>query len=285
MLELLFSYYLNSQTLDSTLESDFLNTPQKAEFSVSPLPNFQEPKTSPYLSAKSYLAIDTKSNIRLLNHNADQQLPMASLTKLMTALIIIENHSLRDIATVAKEATYTPGAKVWLKANEQLTIRNLLKGLLVKSGNDTAIALAIHHSGSVDTFVKEMNIRAKSLGMKNTQFQNPHGLDADNHYSSANDLLLLTQAFWQHKFLRDTVSQKDTTIYSLTEAPRSYPNTNKLLSESIRGVKTGTTDNAGECLILFAEKDRKEVFTIVLGSQSRFTDSQKFLESLWSALK
>lgn len=282
MLDLLFSIYLTATPVNSATPEFFL--PATEQITLSPLPIINESRIQG-LSAKSYLAIDTENNTKLLEYHADEELPIASLTKLMTALIIIENHSLDEIVTVEKEATQIEGSKMYLKTGEQMTVENMMKGLLVKSGNDAAIALAKFHSGSVEKFVKEMNARAKALRMKHSSFKNPVGIDAVGHYSTALDLLILTQAFWKHSFFHDLVNKKDIQIFSLTEAPRTFPNTNKLLSDEIQGVKTGTTDAAGECLILFVNHNGKKIFTVVLGSESRFTDSKKFVQAIWKQIQ
>lgn len=282
MLDLLLSVYLTAQPIDSVPTESFLREAQHIE--LSSLPSVAN--TAPVqLSATSALAVDVKSNTKLIDYHSNERLPMASLTKIMTALIIAENHKLDEVVTVSKNAVQTEGSRIYLNTGEQMTVENLLKGLLIKSGNDTATALAEFHSGSVKNFVEAMNERAKSLNMKNTHFMNPHGLDEKDHYSSAADLLILTQAFWKNDFLRQVVNTKEASIYSLTEGVRSVQNTNQLLGDEIHGVKTGTTDAAGECLILNIQKDGKEIFTIVLGSKNRYTDSKKFIEDIFANIR
>ncbi|HPO06036.1 MAG TPA: D-alanyl-D-alanine carboxypeptidase, partial [Candidatus Gracilibacteria bacterium] len=132
--------------------------------------------------------------------------------------------------------------------------------------------------------VREMNLRAQTLNLKNTNFKNPEGLDEEDHYSSANDLLVITQALWKYPFFRQTVNTKETIIKSLSGPARPVKNTNKFLSSEVQGIKTGTTDLAGQCLLLYLDKDGHQVFTIVLGSQDRYYDSRRFIEDIWEKI-
>ncbi|MCC7432302.1 D-alanyl-D-alanine carboxypeptidase, partial [Candidatus Peregrinibacteria bacterium] len=145
----------------------------------------------PIIEAKSVLSLDLETGKVLFENGPDQELPMASLTKLMTALVILDNHDLNEIVTIDKRATQVEPAKIYLKAGEQFTIRDLFKGLFIKSANDVALALAYHDSQDLDTFVEKMNKKAQEIGLKNTQFKNPTGLDLEGQYSTANDLAIL----------------------------------------------------------------------------------------------
>ncbi len=280
MLELLFSIYLTNTEIQENSSPEFF-LKQSHTIEVSSIPKVIS-SIDAILSAESYLAVDTESNVKIFGKNSEKQLPIASLTKLMTALIILENHDLDEIVIVPKNALEVEGKKLWLLANERITVENLLKGLLVTSGNDSAIALAQHHSKSVENFLNDMNLRAYELQMKNSYFKNPHGLDMNGHYSSSEDLIILIQSLWKFKNFREIVSMKTAKVYSLSQPTRVIDNTNKLLSNEVKGIKTGTTDAAGQCLALYVEKDGHKIFTVVLGSKKRFDDSSKLLDEIWN---
>jgi D-alanyl-D-alanine carboxypeptidase len=162
-----------------------------------------------------------------------------------------------------------------LVQGEELTVRDLLHGLLLVSGNDAAMALADYVGGSVDDFVADMNDRAASLGMVNTRFANPHGLDADLHYSSAADLLLLTREALNWAEFREIVAKAESTV-----AGHYLVNTNQLLGtyEGSEGVKTGTTDLAGECLVALVSRNGTRLVLVVLGSDDRYSDARALLD-------
>ena len=285
MLELLLSIALTQPLSGSVSTEPFLKQESINELQLKLSPLAKSSDTNIQIPAKSYLAIDVANNNILFEKDSNIELPMASLTKIMTALIILENHKLNEVVQVSKEATQVEGSKIWLLQNERMTVENLLKALLIKSGNDAALALSEYHSGTTELFIQEMNKRAQELGMKHTNFKNPHGLDDDNHYSSAKDILSLTQKALNFPFFQTTVNTKETTIESLSYIPRKIINTNSLLGKNVHGVKTGTTQNAGQCLVLLVTQGKKEILTIVLGSTQRFTDSEKFIQSIWKNVK
>ncbi len=189
----------------------------------------------------------------------------------MTALLVLENADLQ--ATVTVEASDLVGeATMGLAVGDMLTVTDLLWGLLVPSGNDAAMALARTVGGSFDGFVAMMNARARELGMAQTHFANPHGFDADGHVTSANDLLILTRKLWAYPLFRTIVGTSTTTIQG-----RELHNTNEWLTtfDGVVGVKTGTTDEAGECLIAAIERDGRTVFLVLLGSRERYRDAER----------
>ncbi|NLE75389.1 MAG: D-alanyl-D-alanine carboxypeptidase [Chloroflexi bacterium] len=228
----------------------------------------------PEPGAKAALLGDPETGQVLLAKNAHERLPMASTTKVMTALLVLEQAQLSDLVTVSSVAAFTGGQMVGFVPGEQLTVLELLYGLMLHSGNDAASALAEHVGGSAAEFVARMNVRAQELGMVDTHFVNPHGLDADGHYSSAHDLWLLTRAALQIPVFREIVA---TAEYS--GAGRRYANLNELLGAypGADGVKTGTTEWAGECLIASASSQGHQWVTVVLDSPDRYADTRLLL--------
>jgi serine-type D-Ala-D-Ala carboxypeptidase (penicillin-binding protein 5/6) len=240
----------------------------------------------PEIEAKSALVMDVESGAVLFEKNGHEQMPMASLTKVMTALIILESHDLNEIVTVdenyAAMGEDEIGVKIWLKKNEKITVGNLLIALLVRSAGDAALALAKYHSGSVEEFVNDMNEKAQILNLKNTHFTNPIGMDDNEHYSSAFDLALLTKCALRFPAFRNTIKTKEATITSTDgQTEHSFKTTNQLLYSylDIEGVKTGTTDTAGESVINLARSpDGHEIIAIVLNSPDRFQENKSIID-------
>jgi serine-type D-Ala-D-Ala carboxypeptidase (penicillin-binding protein 5/6) len=253
--------------------------------SVSSIPTKIDMASQPVPDAKAALLMDMGTGMVLYQKNAYARLPMASLTKIMTAIIILENHSLDEIVTVKDDFNGTDlGVKMWLRQYEKMTVENLLISLLVPSAGDAAMALAEYHSGSVEKFVKAMNEKAKMLNLRDTHFVNPVGLDDPDHYSSAYDLALLTKFALRNKDFRRIVQIPGATVTSVDgKTSHSFEGTNYLLDSylDIRGVKTGTTDAAGESLINLARNsDGAEVIVVLLNSPDRFQESKRLLD--WS---
>lgn len=224
----------------------------------------------PELSAEAYLLYDLDANQLLVTHNIHAALAPASLTKLMTALLVLEQADPSAEVTI-EGSDLVGGASMGLRAGERLTVEALLWGLLLPSGNDAATALARHVAGSATAFVDLMNQRAQALGLAATHFVNPHGLDATGHTSSAADLLLLTQLLWRYPLFRQIVAVQATEI-----AGHQLRTTNELLASDNRanGVKTGTTDRAGQCLVAGLQQDGRQTFIVVLNSRDRYADTQ-----------
>ncbi len=244
------------------------------------------PEMPRHLSASGMLLVDLQSGQVLLSKQADLKRPMASLTKIMTALLILERHDLHEVASVPKIVADVRGSTIGVKTGESFTIEDLLKALLIPSANDAAYALAIEDAGSVSEFVERMNMRAKSLGLKNTHFSNPAGLDSDSQYSTARDLSRLTIAALKNKDFRRIVRTKSASIATNAGAQFDLRNTNELLQKDDRvfGVKTGTTSGAGECLIVLFEEKKREYLLVLLGSNNRYTDSLSVLKAVRDAL-
>lgn len=228
----------------------------------------------PPLSARAFLLYDLNAGQTLYQELADQALPPASLTKLMTALLVLEANQL-DETVVVQGSDLVGGSTMGLQAGERLTVAELLHGLLIPSGNDAAMALARHLSGSVAAFVTQMNERSEQLGLTQTHFVNPHGLDAPEHLSSARDLLTITRQVLIYPLAQEIVASSEATV-----AGHSLRNTNELLltDPAVDGVKTGTSAAAGQCLIVSMGHEGQRVLIVLLGSQDRYADARALFQ-------
>ncbi len=234
----------------------------------------QASRQLPLLSAPAALLGDSDTNQVLATLDANQPRAMASTTKIMTALLALERANLADQVVVSLTAL-VGGSTMGLSAGEVLSVEDLLWGLLLNSGNDAAVALAEHVAGSEAAFVQLMNQRAAELGMRNTRFANPHGLDAPDHYSSAFDLWLVTQEALKQPLFRAIVATPAAVV-----AGRQLINQNQLLTSypNADGVKTGTTVAAGESLVGSASLDGHRAVAVILGSQDRYSDARALFE-------
>lgn len=236
------------------------------------------------IEAKAALVMDLDTGIILYSKNPESKLAMASLTKIMTAIIILENHDMNEIVVVKDDYNQVSnlGVRVWLQQYEKITVGDLLKATLIPSAGDAVMALAKYHSGSVEAFVDEMNKRAKELNLKNTHFINPIGIDADNHYSDVFDLAILSKYALNFPEFRKIIKLKSATIHAInSNISHELKNTNKLLDTNIdvRGIKTGTTDNAGESLINLAyNKNKDGIIVVLLNSPNRFKEARNLIE-------
>ena len=234
------------------------------------------------ISSPSAVVICENTGRILYDKNANQKRPMASLTKLMTAIIFVENCRMNEIIQIDKNACYIGGSEVGLVPNTQISAKDLLTGMLLPSGNDAATQIAIHIAGSTENFAKMMNIRAKELGLNNTNFVTPHGLDNEDHYSTAYEMALISKYARNYKEIRDIVQTKYATI-TINNNQKQLKNTNALLFDYpyTTGMKTGFTDDAGRCLSASASKDNLNLIAVVLGSESsqiRFSETKQILE-------
>ena len=207
----------------------------------------------------------------------------------MTAIIILENCKLTDIVTVSKKAAGTGGSRLGLKTNDKISINDLMYGLLLVSGNDTAVALAEYAAGSVENFVKMMNQKAKDLNLKDTNFITPHGLDSEEHYTTAFELALITDYALQNNKFAQIVNTKNY-IVNINGTPKALSNTNELLGNlnGVNGVKTGFTNEANRCLVTSVKRDSMNIITVVLGADTkkfRTSDSVKLIEYAYSNFK
>lgn len=203
------------------------------------------------------------------------RLPMASTTKIMTALLVIEDCDLEEVITVPDAAVGTEGSSIYLKRGETISVKDLLYGLMLRSGNDSAVALAIHHSGSTENFAKCMNERAKEIGALSTNFKNPSGLPDPEHYTTAQDLCLIACTAMHNQTFKQIVSTQN-----YTGEYRSYVNKNKMLKmvEGANGVKTGYTLKAGRCLVSSAERQGMDVVSVVLNCPDMYERSKILIE-------
>ncbi len=225
---------------------------------------------------------DVSSGTVLYSKNTSTQLPMASLTKITTVLTILNNHqNLDEIVTIPDNLPPLQAAdqKIGITSGEQFTLRDLLKATLIYSANDAANALAIWDAGSTEAFAAKMNTQVENWGLKNTQYKNPTGLDAEGHYSTTEDLVTLSSILLHSPQIRQIVNTEKTTITSKTNKTYTLTSTNHDLAlPNIYGIKTGQTDLAGECLILLGRnKAGHEIITVVLRSPNRFLESQNMV--------
>ena len=234
--------------------------------------------------------METLNNRVLFSKNENEKLPMASTTKIVTALAVIENcDDLDKIITIPKKATLVEGSSIYLRENEQLTIKQLLYGLLLQSGNDAALALALEvGEGDINKFSNLMNEIAKKCGAENTNFVTPHGLDSKDHYTTAYDLAKITSYALKNKTFKEIVSTKAYKISSSENcSARTLINKNKLLSslEGCIGVKTGYTTKAGRCLVSACERDGMQVVCVVLNCRPMFEESIELINKAFSEYK
>ena len=233
------------------------------------------------LNARSYIVLDRTSKKILYGKNEFNKVKMASTTKIMTATIVLENCDLSKTVIISKKAAGTGGSRLGLKTNDKITIRDLLYGLLLVSGNDAAVALAEACSGSVPDFANLMNEKAKALGLTNTHFETPHGLDSDNHYTTAYELALLTDYALNNSTFLNIVGTKNYTI-TINGYPKNLTNTNELLGNlsGVYGVKTGFTNGANRCLVTACKRGDMDIICVVLGCDTkkfRGSDSTKLI--------
>ena len=232
----------------------------------------------------SVFAMDAGTNYPLYDKNSKKVMPIASLTKIMTAVLVLENRSLDETVTISPRAMETFGDKKGLVAGEKIKLGDLLRVMIIDSNNAAATSLAEHTGGSVENFVALMNKKAEVLGLVNTKFVNPTGLDAvgeDNH-STAYDLAQLTDYALDKDTIWEISRTKEATVYSLDKKQKHYvENTDELLGimDNIYGGKTGYTVAAGECLVLISETPDKKhkVISVVLNAENRFTETKKLV--------
>lgn len=224
----------------------------------------------PTVHSKNIIIIDRKTLLPLYEKNAYEKVPMASTTKILTCIIALENSKKTDIVTVSKKAASVSGSTLGLKTNMKISMNDLLYGLMLRSGNDCAIAIAEHISGSIEDFSKLMNSKAFELGLHNSNFVTPHGLDNENHYTTAFDLAILADYALKNMDFKKIVSTKTTTI-SLNGYSREISNTNELLGnlDGVYGVKTGFTFEAGRCLVSACTRGNLDIIVVVLGADTK----------------
>ena len=239
-------------------------------------------------NAKSAIMIEASTGEILFQKNKDEKLAPASMTKMMSMLLIMEeiesgNLKWDEMITASEKASSMGGSQIFLKVGEKMTVEDLLKGVAIASGNDAVVALAERIAGSEEQFVKRMNTRAKDLGLKNTNFMNATGLTADNHYSSAYDMSLIAKELVKHEKILEFTSTYEDYLRKDTKSPFWLVNTNRLVrfKEGVDGLKTGFTDEAGYCLTATMKKDNMRLITVVMKEENtskRSADTTKMLD-------
>lgn len=255
---------------------------QPADADAAPVPLYPEVAASaPYLSARAAVLLDAETGTVLFGRNAGERRAPASTTKILTAWLALEFGHLDDEVVVSRRAAATPGSSMGIRAGESYRLIDLLHGLMLPSGNDAAVAIAEHISGSERQFVALMNERARKLGMTGSRFQNPHGLTAPGHQSTALDLALLTRAAMEQPGFGDLGCARMRVVCELGTGRRlQLANTNRLLWSyaNVEAGKTGTTSAAGPCLIVVASHQGHRLIAVVLNAPNRFADARRLLE-------
>ena len=245
------------------------------------VPVTPEPRRAPTLTAEAWILVDADSGVVLAQSNADEVRPMASVTKVMTAIVVMENAALDDVERISERAAAIGESEIGLVTGEVWTVDALLNALLIRSGNDAAVALAEHVAGSVEAFADLMNAKAADLGLENTSFRNPHGLDEEGHHTTARELSIIALEALKYPELRTMMA---TRLISFRPDPsgvaRDAENTNKLLGvyPGVTGMKTGFTNRAGRVLISLHERNGRTLVGVVMGSEDHFADSRLLLD-------
>ena len=249
---------------------------------VSIAPSSEAIEISERLSASGVVIYDALSGQKLYAKQARTQRPMASLTKLMTALLIVETHDLDEMVSIPKSVTDVTGNKAYFQPGKHFTVGDLLSALLINSANDAAVTLAQFHSGSVSGFVGEMNARALQLGMTGTSFRNPAGLDPPAHWSTPQDIAGLTMYSLRHEEIASRLSRSGQRITSTEGDSISLYHTHALLHEvsPVLAGKTGTTTDAGQCLVSLVEGTDQQFIVVLFNSNQRYKDMRTILSSL-----
>lgn len=244
---------------------------------------------------KAMVVIDSESGRTLEKYNENEKLPMASTTKIMTALVAIEStQDFKKEHKIPDKSIGIEGTSIYLKAGEMLSVEDLLYGLMLASGNDAATALAIITAGSEEAFVKKMNEKATSLGLSQTNFKNPHGLHDEEHYTTAKELALITKEAMKNEMFRKIVGTKSISIKGYSEdKPRMLTTKQKLLRENtlekegivVTGVKSGFTPEAGRCLVTSGIKNGMELITVLLNAPKMFESTAELLTNAFNNYK
>ena len=242
----------------------------------------------PDVSAQSAVIIDADTGEVLFEKKARELKPPASTTKIITAILAIEKGNLDQVVKISSNAANTGEASVGLKCGDELTMYNLLHGALLKSGNDACVAIAENIAPSEEEFVGLMNLKARAIGAYDTTFYNTNGLPHKKHLTTAYDLAIITRYALNNPVFREIVGKKEYTLQWVSPLRQRYiVNTNKLLwtYPTANGVKTGTTESAGRCLVASAHERGRTAIAVVLNSPQRFADARKLLEYGFSQLK
>lgn len=272
-----YSYYRNLNY--TQLRSAYRELPtwfNDVEFAKYPVKVGSE--DVPFVSAEGVFVIDVKSAVPIYQKNANKDLFPASTTKIMTALIALEEYDLNNIVEVP-QASFS-GSSMKLIPGEKISINNLLNGLLINSGNDAADTLATIYPGGYNEFIERMNSRASELGLKNSVFRNPSGLPQPDHKTTAWDLGQLAAVAMKHNIFRSIVNTREKIVYGVTGERHVLKNTNKLLGEvvGLDGVKTGYTEDAGEVLVSSVSRNENRIVVVILKSSDRFGETKSIVD-------
>lgn len=239
------------------------------------------------VKAASAILMNGETGAVLFEQNADDPRPPASITKILTALVILERGRLSDAVVVSQEAARTGGYRLGLRQGQKVSLEDLLAAILIRSANDAAVAAAEHVGGGLTGFITLMNAKAEQIGMRQSSFANPHGLDEPGHYTTARDMALLTRVALDEPSFARLVRTREATVTIWRPArrgplprPRVILTHNKLLGrlEGADGVKTGYTDAAGRCLVASASRDGQRMIAVLLNDPRRWTDAATLLE-------
>lgn len=271
---------------DGKIKSSYINLQTKsyADFDINNIkliPNKELNYVEPNIWAKNYILLDSETAYPLVEKNSHDSVPIASTTKIMTAIIALENYNLNDVITISQNSATQIGSEVMLKIGEKITVESLLYALLVQSGNDAAMALAEHYQDEgLDNFIKAMNIKAAYLGLKDTEFKDPAGLDDSGHVS-AFDLAIITSYALKNQVFSKIVRTSEIIITSndgkfvhkLDSSNRLIKSDEPLYYPYAIGIKTGFTPDAGHCLIAAAEKNGHRLISVILNTFDNSNDA------------
>ena len=238
--------------------------------------------TEPTINSRAAIVYDRNSGTILFGKNENEKRKMASTTKIMTAIVVIENSNLDDIVTISSKAAGTGGSRLGLHTNDKISVRDLVYGLMLCSGNDAAVALAEYVGNNISGFADLMNKKCTELNLSSTNFVTPHGLDNEEHYTTAYELAVITNYALKNNTFRNFVSTKNYTI-TINNHPKNLSNTNELLGnlDGVYGVKTGFTNGANRCLVTSIKRNNLDLICIVLGADTkkdRTKDSIELIE-------
>lgn len=241
------------------------------------------------IESKYAVVIDFETGRVLYEKNAYDKSPMASLTKVMTSILLCEYCNMDELIEIPAAATFIGGSEVGLKKGDKVSAEDLLYSMLLPSGNDAAYTVGLHLGGTIDNFAQMMTKKAKEIGAYNTSFANPHGLDNENHYSTAYDMAIITRYALKNKYINEAVKTKQKTV-NLGSFSKTLTNTNRLLKNysEIDGVKTGFTNGANRCLIASQTVDGNRYICVVLGAQTtdfRFNNAKTLLDECFKRYK
>jgi serine-type D-Ala-D-Ala carboxypeptidase (penicillin-binding protein 5/6) len=280
------SWAFAATSMGDSEEKDPLTTKVSGYTNIKhpPLPVLTRDFTFPVLSAQSVYAVDIDSGVALYEKNPDLKLLPASTTKIITALVAIDHYNPKETLTAGY--INVVGQKMNLYQGERITVENLLYGLLVSSANDAAEVLAQNYEGGREGFIVAMNMKAKALGLTNTNFENPSGLDGYTQLTTAKDLVLLSIYAMENELFAGIVATQNVNIKDENgKTTHRFSNINQLLGqvEGVAGIKTGWTENARENLVTYVERDGKRIIIALLASQDRFGETRELIEWLFNA--